>query len=244
MDKLRGWINKTATRWRAEALWFTSAALVGSMVASYCKTGKVFGGQWWEAMTAFGTVGAVIVAVAFPLWQSAKQARELRLSQLHADWAIAEEAHRIAWRLCAIGKDLKSPIGALPNVELGYFQVQLESAKKTATARFGRLLIDDLLRQLVVIRNWSDQVERTREKAQRLDPAFRMASGVSEDARLSFERIEDLYDHTFRWMEMILDGYKEIGVEAPGAVYAEGRASVRLEASGQGRVERAQTQQK
>lgn len=209
------------------------------VLGSLWEWGVVIGAKWWEVMTAFGTVGAVCVAVAFPLWQSAKQARELRLSRLHADWAIAEEAYRISWRLGVIGKDLQKSIDPLPNVELGYLQDQLESAKKMVTARLGRLLIDDMLRNLVVIRSWSHQVERSREKAQRLNPAFRLASGIREDVLMSFERIGALYEQTVRWMVIILEEYKAFGVEAPGAAYSEGKATMQLQAVGRGRVERA-----
>jgi len=215
------------------------ALITATILGGLWEWGVVTGAKWWEVMTAFGTVGAVGVAVAFPLWQSAKQARELRLSRLHADWAIAEEAYRISWRLGVIGKDLQKSIDLLPTVELGYLQAQLESAKKMVTARLGRLLIDDLLRNLVVIRNWSHQVERSREKAQRLNPAFRIVSGVREDVLLSFERIGALYEQTVHWMVIILEEYKALGVEAPGAVYSEGKASVQLRAVGKGRVERA-----
>ncbi|KGP01110.1 hypothetical protein JT27_15035, partial [Alcaligenes faecalis] len=69
------WINRTAARWWAEAICFISAALLSGMVVSYWKTDKVYGGQWWEAMTAFGTVGATGIA-AYAIWRNRLDAEE------------------------------------------------------------------------------------------------------------------------------------------------------------------------
>ncbi|URW84453.1 hypothetical protein NBV64_08940 [Alcaligenes sp. DN25] len=70
------WINKTAARWWAETLWFFSCALVVLMAGSYFHTGQVFGAKWWEALTAFGTLAAVLVA----LFLAAKSEKDRRAS--------------------------------------------------------------------------------------------------------------------------------------------------------------------
>lgn len=63
MNKLCDLLNRVAARWWPETLWFFSCALVTLMAGSYFHTGQVFGAKWWEAMTAFGTVGATFGAV-------------------------------------------------------------------------------------------------------------------------------------------------------------------------------------
>lgn len=233
------WINKTAARWWAEALWFVSALLLSGMVVSYWKTGKVYGGQWWEAMTAFGTVGSVIAAIAIPFWQYAKQLKELRLTQLHTNWALAEETHRLSGRLCFLGRVFQDCSGALPQTELNHLHAQLETAKQTTSDRFGRLLVDELLHHVTALRSLAAQRDNAHERARRDGLAIHLGRRGGEEARFIFERIEELHQQTYNWMSMVLKGFRDLGVDAPGAVYGEGAASVRMHASGDGSVSRS-----
>lgn len=56
-------INRVGKKWWAEALWFTSTALISCMVVNYWRTGKVFGEEWLDVMAVFGTVATASVAV-------------------------------------------------------------------------------------------------------------------------------------------------------------------------------------
>lgn len=77
MNRFCKCINKAATRWWAEALWFVSAALGSSMMVSYWSTKKVFGAQWWELMTAFGTVGAVVATLGHHWYRQRREREQL-----------------------------------------------------------------------------------------------------------------------------------------------------------------------
>lgn len=67
------WINETADAWGAEVLWFTASALISAATASFLITGLALGATWWDLMTAFGTVGAVLTSLYL-----AKEKREKR----------------------------------------------------------------------------------------------------------------------------------------------------------------------
>lgn len=233
------WINKTAARWWAEALCFISAALLSGMVVSYWKTDKVYGGQWWEAMTAFGTVGSVIAAIAIPFWQYAKQLKELRLVQLHTNWALAEETHRLSGRLCFLERVFQDSRGAFPQTELNHLHAQLETAKQTTSDRFGRLLVDELLHHVTALRALASQRAEALERARHGGTAIHLGKRGSEEADFIFGRIKELHQQTYNWMNMVLKGFRDLGVDAPGAVYGEGAASVRMHASGDGSVSRS-----
>lgn len=58
--------------------------------------------NWWDLMTAFGTVGASMAAVVIPIWQNFDRRREANQNAVKADWFLANEAiHAIVrLRLC------------------------------------------------------------------------------------------------------------------------------------------------
>lgn len=76
MRKLCGWINRVIVGYWIEAIWFGAGALIGGAIACYWLTGLVFGADWWDALAAIGTVGAVFVAVSLAFWSQAVSSRE------------------------------------------------------------------------------------------------------------------------------------------------------------------------
>lgn len=76
MRKLSGWINRVIVGYWIEAIWFGASALIGGAIACYWLTGLVFGANWWDALAAIGTVGAVFVAVFLAFWSRAVNSRE------------------------------------------------------------------------------------------------------------------------------------------------------------------------
>lgn len=58
--------------------------------------------KWWDLMTAFGTVGASVAAVAIPIWQNIDRRLEAKREAAKADWFLANEAVHatIRLRLC------------------------------------------------------------------------------------------------------------------------------------------------
>ncbi|WP_147293820.1 hypothetical protein [Alcaligenes faecalis] len=60
-------IDGIAKKWWAEVLWFISAALASYLaVASWLRAG-FFDGRWVEALTALGTISAVVVALGISI---------------------------------------------------------------------------------------------------------------------------------------------------------------------------------
>lgn len=56
------WINKAASKWWSEAIWFIVSAVICGAAVSYLLTGLVLGANWWDLLTAFGTIGATVFA--------------------------------------------------------------------------------------------------------------------------------------------------------------------------------------
>ncbi|USY23982.1 hypothetical protein NIZ92_11680 [Alcaligenes sp. 1735tsa3] len=71
------WWNEMWSDWKAEP-WFYIAVFIGCAAVAGGATNYIFnwplifGAKWWEVMTAFGTVGAVITS----LWLADRQRRE------------------------------------------------------------------------------------------------------------------------------------------------------------------------
>lgn len=51
--------------------------------------------KWWELMTAFGTVGAVVVALFIPIRQRRDALRDAEVTRLQHEWFMSEEAVRL-----------------------------------------------------------------------------------------------------------------------------------------------------
>lgn len=78
---------------RLALVFLTGAAggFVGIAVTSWLADGpKILGASWWEVMTAFGTVGAVVVALLIPIWQYWKRQQEVAVNRWLASEAIVD----------------------------------------------------------------------------------------------------------------------------------------------------------
>src|SRR5690606_13296196 len=68
-----------------------------------------------------------------------------------ADWALAEEVHRLSARLVAIGNTMKDQLGLPSEVEMVNLQSQLSIAKQATKDRVGLLIVGDLLNEAVAL---------------------------------------------------------------------------------------------
>lgn len=62
LERPCAWINRMAEKWWAEVMWFVASSLICGAILSYLLTGLALGANWWDLLTAFGTVGATIFA--------------------------------------------------------------------------------------------------------------------------------------------------------------------------------------
>ena len=97
-----------------------AATAIGGVLVGFAfatKADVLAEAKWWDLMTAFGTVGAVVAAVVIPIWQRAHHRRDLdrqewlaEYSALNATKTLVERFKRIAERdsLFAMGTALES----------------------------------------------------------------------------------------------------------------------------------------
>lgn len=51
--------------------------------------------KWWDLMTAFGTVGAVVVALLIPIRQRREALNDAKVARLRHEWFMTDEAVRL-----------------------------------------------------------------------------------------------------------------------------------------------------
>lgn len=189
-----------------------------------------------QVMIAFGTVGAVIAAVAVPLYQNWDRRREQEHNQLLTDWALAEEMNRISARLKDIAKSLSDPSSLPSEAEIVHLQSQLGIAKQGMRDRVGRLIVDGLLSESVAIFDGANRRSALLKTAGSIGVAvFNSASRKATDDRA--RRLAALHEQTYRWMERVLAQFDAMGIPAPGVVKGSGEASIGVSASGEGRTQ-------
>lgn len=218
--------------WRLTGFWIgvSVATAITGFVLGWCwrdRPSSLASVSFLNVMTAVGTVGATVAAVTVPLYQNWDRRREQRLNQLLADWAIAEEIHRVSGRLRDIAQLLRTARATPPLAKVQHLYAQLEIAKQGATDRLGRLIIGDLL-------DFAATVQA--EIEQRLETKGTMMGDMTSLARLrtglstELERVDQLHEGTFRCMERILAQFKRMNAVPPFFVMGSGTASMSLDA--------------
>ncbi|QKQ53277.1 hypothetical protein [Achromobacter xylosoxidans] len=218
--------------WRLTGFWVgvSVATAIAGFVLGWCwrdRPGVLASVSFLNVMTAVGTVGATVAAVAVPMYQNWDRRREQRLNQLLADWAIAEEVHRVSGRVRDIAGRLQDIRNTPPLATVQHLYAQLEIAKQGATERLGRLIIADLL-------DFTNTVQA--EIEQRLESKGTMMGDMTSLARLKnglsteLERADQLHQSTYRCMERILVQFKKMNAVPPFFVMGSGTANMSLNA--------------
>lgn len=193
--------------------------------------------SWLATMTAFGMVGAVVAAIAVPLYQNWDRRREQRREQLKLEWALSEEVYRISSRLCEIGNALQSDPRPQSATEISYFQAQLSAAKAGTADRAGRILIDNLLREVVYLH---DEVLRRNDGISNFTAAaagFHRSPWPNSDTSKSIQRLPAHKEQALHWLERVIHSLEVAGVIVSSAFRISGKATVSFQASGEGRVQ-------
>ena len=99
----------------------------------------------WEALSAVGTLGAVVVALAVPLWQNWDRRREQERAGALTEWAVIQEVHRLMGDVRAAIGDWHSD-GRPPASEHVHALINdLLSVKDSITSPVGSQLLHGVL---------------------------------------------------------------------------------------------------
>lgn len=187
-------------------------------------------------LTSFGTIGATLLAATVPLYQNWDRRRERTIQQLSSEWNISEEVYRISTRLIGIAENIK--VGKLPrsNNELLFLRSHLETAKQSVQDRFGRRVIEDLLRDSLALTD----IYEYRFSTFALNTQAEIVEHVRSTKALHdiTESLETLSKSASTWMKNVLSKFDRLGEQAPGVVKASGDAMLETRTSAEGRIQR------
>lgn len=186
--------------------------------------------SWLLAMTAFGTVGTAIAAVAVPFAQNRQRIEEQRYNDLLVDWVLVHEVLHLCHELRAITAALKSSWEAPSSAPIQHIYSQLGLAKQSTISHLGRLIINDLLYQAVVIQDAIERRSSMSQYAKDLAMASDKSPSVDSQTQQSSERLDQLAHMTSNWIDRILLEFKQIGRDPLNVVRGSGSAHLNIEA--------------
>ena len=192
--------------------------------------------KWWDLMTAFGTVGAVVVALAVPLWQNWDRRREQKAVEMEGNWIAAHTVHRTTHRIRALldrwdKRELPS------SLELSALDTRLHSLQDRVVGLGAATIVSDLASIASELAGVAKKIENANSiRAARRDRYMEGATfgpGLSTPQMLSYiERTEDLQKRCTNWMSRILAEADRAGVTLPGVVrVSTGEAAAELKAT-------------
>jgi len=184
--------------------------------------------DWLAVMTAVGTVGATVAAVAVPMYQNWERRREQRVNDLLVQWAIAEEVHRLSAKVRDAAESLFC-LQTVPSlVGVQHLYSQLEISKQRTLDRFGALIIGDLLQLTTII--LAEGERRVNMSRNAMTMSIGAGARLQGGLRSELERADQLHESTYRWMDRILFQLKQLNFVPPFLVKGEGTAAMSLEA--------------
>lgn len=96
--------------------------------------------KWWDLMTAFGTVGAAVAAVAVPLYQNWDRRRELDRDRAIGEFALAQAVQQTSYALLELARRWKKG-GTLPKPAILASYVQQLGQLKTGLSGTLRIYV-------------------------------------------------------------------------------------------------------
>jgi hypothetical protein len=187
----------------------------------------------WDALSAIGTLAAATAAVVVPLWQNSIRDREKRVQAAFTEWAIAQDVHRLTFKVKELGDDWVKNGRPPGRALLTSVTSQLEVTKQRTTDSLGLVVMGDLLNvvaSLLWVLDARNDVEEREVQAGR-NPAH-LGLPVPGVVRSNVNRLSDLYEMTFRWMEKVLAQCQALNVQPINVVRGEGSVSIRFDADG------------
>ncbi|MFF7060740.1 hypothetical protein ACFY89_29025 [Achromobacter spanius] len=151
--------------------------------------------KWWDLMTAFGTVGAVIVALAVPVSERLARERTARKHRIVQDWANARDVTLCIGELKAMCQPsgLPAMMRPVPIENLEMARIKLDSTASRNLDPIGAAVIARCLEEVAVVRRYFDMAKNLMQR----DTAF---FHLSKRTRQVVE-LETLVN---TWMDQIL----------------------------------------
>lgn len=150
--------------------------------------------KWWDLMTAFGTVGAVVVAIAIPMSERIARDRKENKGRVVQDWANARDVQLCIGQmkeLCAVRReDFHGP----RVVDVDVVRVRLESIASRNHDPLGADVVARVLDEVAVVRRLLQAGERNVLQAIRgrgqLSARLQQFTNVGNDAASWVKEIE------------------------------------------------------
>ncbi len=191
------------------ALGFVSAF---TLLSYFWEWGVIKGAKWWDVMTAFGTVGAVIVALLVPVWQYWKRQQEIAVSRWLASESLIDDLLSILSECASLGNHIvkvKSH-GYRFDLKQDYLPVleginsRIRSLRKTAAENYERRFLDQLGYTLSALQSYAD-----------LDfsSAYERVSFAESGMGSLFERLGILGDRVFQAKRYLSEKLEAVGVD-------------------------------
>lgn len=184
-------------------------------------------------LAGVGSLAAASAAVIVPMRQNDERRREQREQQLMADRLVSEEVYRASFRLTEIAESVRDKFDVPPIIELSHLQTQLIAAKQTTTDRAGRIIIEDLAYHAARLLDEADK----RNSGRRIRTFSQTVPQLEGDVQRAVQALPALRDQAFDWMERVVTLLEQQGKIRSTIVRGEGKSTVTMHATGEGRLE-------
>lgn len=166
--------------------------------------------KWWDLMTAFGTVGAAMFAVAVPLWQNFERRKDDKAAVVKRNWAVAHTCYQICGQLQALLEQWEA--GDRPSSsEFSLLHTRLIALQDRADGVFGGSIVSLLASMCANFEGMAQKAERSAAvraaRQAQSGLAMMIVNGASSDVLLSgIADVEALKRQCEDWMARVLSG--------------------------------------
>lgn len=227
--------------WRTIAAWLFIAVstLIAGFVLGWCwrdRPDALGNVRILDVLIAFGTVGTAIAAVTIPSYQNRDRLREQRYNELLVDWVLAQDVLQLCHKLRAAAQSFGETWESPSEVEIQHLYAQLQLAKQATIDNLGRLIINDLLFQVIVIQDAAKRRAAFNQDIKDHAIAANRKPPTDSAIQQSTRRLDELYGMASEWIDRILIEFRQIDRLPMSVVSDGGQASMGIVAKGVGHV--------
>lgn len=223
-----------------------AALAIGGMLVGFAfatQAGVTAEAKWWDLMTAFGTVGAVVAAIGVPLWQNSDRLREQAARALMQDWTLAHVAYQCAGRIYALLIEWNASERPSSSV-FSALHARVSLLQDRAGSVFAATVITDLSSISSALEGEAKKIENRNAINASRPPSSQLRMLVQdfpgEQFRGYLEEAERIKRNCEIWQMRVLTDVKRQGIKIPGVVRGEGTAELTLRGEAVGGVMRKQ----
>lgn len=231
--------------WRDTALW--AAIAIAALIIGFAlgwswrdRPGALTNVSLLNVMTAFGTVGAVVAALAVPMWQNFDRLREQKLALMMRNWTTAHIVYQIAGRAselltkwAAMERPSSSEFAAL-HTRLNTIQDRVDGVFEVSIISALASVVSNLEGITKKCEN-SALINATRAKASPVPTLI--VQHITDDQFSDYlNEVEKLKRQCEDWMLRIRADADRVKVHIPGFVYGSGKAEMTMAGSAAGVV--------